>query len=135
LSLFLRFWTDSLVDGFLSFRAFPAHMAWWLMRPALTSPSPALEQMNTQLIPPSSQVLATMPSGREIHSLKPYVPPSLEEDVLVRMRAPADGPGDVVFGADGDSSSEEGVEERKDLPGAFPTGRSAYGGEGESAYY
>lgn len=116
------------MDGFLSFRAFPAYMALWLMQPAL-------EQMNTQLIPPSSQVLATMPSGREIHTPKPYVPPSLEEDVLVRMRAPADGPGDVVCGADGDSSSEEGAEERKDLPGTFPVGRTAFGGGGESAYY
>lgn len=91
--------------------------------------------MNTQLVPPLDHVLATMPSGRDIHTPKPYIPPSLDEDVLVRMRAPADGPGDAAFGADGDSSSEEGAEERKELPGAFPAGRTAYGGGGESAYY
>lgn len=91
--------------------------------------------MNTQLVPSVNHVLATMPSGREIHTPTPYIPPALEEDVLVRMRAPADGPGDVVFGADGDSSSEEGAEEREELPGALPAGRTAYGVGGESAYY
>ena len=90
--------------------------------------------MNTQLIPPPDQLLATMPSGREIHTPKPYIPPSLDEDVLVRMRAPPDGSENALFGGDGDSSSEEGDVERRELPGAFPPG-PAYGGRGESAYY
>lgn len=73
-----------------------------------------------------------MPSGREIHTPKPYIPPSLDEDNLARMRAPVQ-PGDPVFGADGDDSSDEGDESGKVIPGAFPAARTAYASDG--TYY
>ena len=64
------------------------------------------------------QLLATMPSGREYHNPKPYRPPSLDADVLERMRAPPDPP-DPEFGrTEADSGSDE--EEKSDPVGAFP---------------
>ena len=78
-------------------------------------------QINTQLIPPSGPLLANMPSGREIHTPKQYIPPSLDEDTLARMRAPPDGANSANIGVDSDDSSNEDVEGRTDLPGAFPS--------------
>jgi len=71
-----------------------------------------------QVVPPVAQLLATMPSGREYHNPKPYRPPSLDVDVLERMRVPPDPP-DPKFGrTEADSGSEE--EERSVPAGAFP---------------
>ena len=72
-----------------------------------------------QVVPPAEQLLATIPSGREYHTPKPYRPPSLDADVLERMRAPPDPP-DPGFGGgtEEDSGSEE--EERSNPVGAFP---------------
>ena len=87
--------------------------------------------MNTQLIPSTGPLLAQMPSGREIHTLKPYQPPELDSSILDAMRAPPDRRDD--FG-DGASSEDEG---RADAPapvGAFPGTKGDYGGGG-SAYY
>ncbi len=44
--------------------------------------------MLTQTIPPTGPLLAQMPSGREIHSIKSFEPPLLSADVLEAMRAP-----------------------------------------------
>lgn len=44
--------------------------------------------MLTQAIPPTGPLLAQMPSGREIHSIKPFEPPVLSAEVLEAMRAP-----------------------------------------------
>jgi hypothetical protein len=71
-----------------------------------------------QIVPPVEQLLATMPSGREYHNPKPYRPPSLDSDVLERMRAPPDSPDPGFGGTEADSGSEE--EERSDPVGAFP---------------
>ena len=46
--------------------------------------------MLTQLIPPTGELLAQMPTGREIHTIKPYQPPLLDAGVLESMRAPPD---------------------------------------------
>lgn len=84
--------------------------------------------MNTQAIPPIGPLMATMPSGREIHSLKPYVPPALESSVLESMHAPpvsADNYGDDA------SSDDEPV--AQDPVGAFPGTRADYAGSG--SYY
>lgn len=54
-----------------------------------------------------------MPSGREIHTVKPFVPPVLDPAVLEAMRAPPDpldlaGPDSgYVDNADADSSSDD----------------------------
>ncbi|EAQ93354.1 hypothetical protein CHGG_01589 [Chaetomium globosum CBS 148.51] len=48
------------------------------------------DTMLTQPIPPIGPLLAQMPSGREIHSIKPFQPPLLSAEVLEAMRAPPD---------------------------------------------
>ncbi|KAI9776573.1 MAG: hypothetical protein M1839_009477 [Geoglossum umbratile] len=80
------------------------------------------DTINTQPIPPSGPLLATMPLGREIHnSPTAYTPPALDEDVLAKMRAPAgeDGDGPVFMGEEGDSSDDE-ASGGKVAVGAFP---------------
>ena len=62
-----------------------------------------------------------MPSGRDIHSTKQYVPPILDEDTLARMRAP---PEKVQSGKaiedDSSSDSEDGVRKQSSLSQALP---------------
>ncbi|KAM0562449.1 hypothetical protein ACHAPJ_002139 [Fusarium lateritium] len=75
------------------------------------------DTMNTQLIPPINTLLSKMPSGREIHTVKPYEPPSLERDVLEAMRAPPEEDDDFVD----DLSSDDDVKGGPSAPaGAFP---------------
>ncbi|KAE8349936.1 hypothetical protein BDV28DRAFT_160047 [Aspergillus coremiiformis] len=65
------------------------------------------DTINTQLIPPSTDLITNLPSGRDIHSPPaPYRLPSLDEEQLMRMRAP---PAEDEFGAgsDLDESDEE----------------------------
>lgn len=57
-----------------------------------------------------------MPSGRDIHSAKPFVPLSLDDETLARMRAPPDV--DEMVG--NESSSDEDEKAQGGLPGAFP---------------
>lgn len=54
-----------------------------------------------------------------------FVTPALDEDAIVRMRAPPD-PGDAAFKGDEDDSGDE--EERVAAPvvGAFPGTKSEY---------
>ncbi|PYH78844.1 hypothetical protein BO82DRAFT_385607 [Aspergillus uvarum CBS 121591] len=85
--------------------------------------------INTQLIPPSADLLANLPSGRDIHAPPgAYRIPSLDEEQLVRMRAP---PAEDEFGpgSDVEESDEEpaGVS-RVWTPGTVP-------GRTDSAYY
>jgi len=59
-----------------------------------------------------------MPSGRDYPSQKSFVPPVLEEEAIIRMRAPPD-PGDTAFKGEEDDSADD--EERVgSAPGAFP---------------
>lgn len=88
------------------------------------------KQINTQLIPPSDPLVANMPSGRDIHSTKPFVPPSLGEDTLARMRAP---PSVGEMGDESGSSSDEGGEAHSDLPGTFPGSTSTP--SNDNSYY
>jgi hypothetical protein len=76
--------------------------------------------------------MAAMPSGREIHSLKPFIPPVLEASVLEGMRAPPDRSDDYDSGSsdeDGDAQDPVGA-----FPGEFP-GAKDYSGAGSSNYY
>ena len=59
-----------------------------------------------QLIPSSEPLLASMPSGREYHTPKMFVIPALEEESIIRMRAPPDA-GDGFEGEEEDSADEE----------------------------
>lgn len=93
-------------------------------------------KINTQLIPPSTNFLANLPSGRDIHSPPaPYTPPSLDEDQLLRMRAPPEEeelPPDV----EADDSDNEAEASGRDTPGAFPASRTLSRAESAgNAYY
>jgi len=71
-----------------------------------------------------------MPSGREIHSLKTFVPPVLDSAVLEGMR----GPPDRADMYDGDDSSDEERQTQEPV-GAFPGTKSDYTGSSTNNYY
>ncbi|QUC22369.1 uncharacterized protein UV8b_06610 [Ustilaginoidea virens] len=75
------------------------------------------DTMNTQEIPPVGALLPKMPSGREIHAVKPYQPPTLSRDTLEAMRSPPDMEDGVL---DDLSSDDEREGESAAPPGAFP---------------
>ncbi|KAH6890553.1 hypothetical protein B0T10DRAFT_606031 [Thelonectria olida] len=75
------------------------------------------DTINSRAIPPINSLLSKMPSGREIHTLKPYEPPTLDRDVLEGMRAPPEE--DDEFGNDL-SSDDEIKGGPSSLVGAFP---------------
>ena len=87
-----------------------------------------------QSIPPAETLLASMPSGREYHVPKIFIPPSLDEDAIVRMRAPPD-PANSGLNGDGDDSADaEDRENAAQAPaGAFPGTRAEY--TGGTTYY
>ena len=68
------------------------------------------DTVNVQRVPPSAPLLAQMPSGRDIHAVKPMDAPALDTTVLEAMRAPVD-PLDELADEDnyggGDSSEDE----------------------------
>ena len=70
-----------------------------------------------------------MPSGREIHTLKPYVPPSLDAPTLQNMRAPPSPTAAMRLEAEQDSSDDEDNESKggtTTVVGAFPGTRDEY---------
>lgn len=77
----------------------------------------------TQAITPAGTLLAQMPSAREIHTLKPFDVPVLDNLTLNAMRAPPDRSDD--FG-DENSSDEETVVPSRQAPGAYPGSVSSY---------
>lgn len=83
-------------------------------------------QINTQLVPPSTDLLTNLPSGRDIHSPPgPYKLPSLDEEKLVRMRAP---PGDDELGpgSDMDDSEDETTGDVRDAGSRHAEHENAY---------
>jgi hypothetical protein len=72
--------------------------------------------------------MAAMPSGREIHTLKPFSPPVLDPSVFESMRAPPERADD--YGSD--ASSDEEKEQSKPV-GAFPGTKGDYASS--SNYY
>lgn len=77
--------------------------------------------MLSQAITPTGTLLAQMPSAREIHTLKPYDVPMLDNRTLEAMRAPPDRSDD--FG-DAQSSDDEIIMPRS-TQSSYP-GSSAY---------
>ena len=61
-----------------------------------------------------------MPSGRDIHIASPYILPTLDADILARMRAPPEPSESATAARNGDSSSDESIEANNAIPGAFP---------------
>ncbi len=70
--------------------------------------------------------MASMPSGREIHSLKSFVAPQVDSIALERMRAPPDR--EDGYGGDDSSDEEGGLNEGSAPAGAFPGTQAEYGG-------
>ncbi|KAI0168734.1 pH-response regulator protein palC [Pestalotiopsis sp. NC0098] len=90
------------------------------------------DTMMTQAIPPPATLLASLPSGREIHSIKPYVAPDVSRETLEAMRAPPDRSDE--YGGDGLSSDDE--ETIADAPiGAFPGTKDDYRSPSTRSYY
>lgn len=93
------------------------------------------DTINVQPVPPFESLLAAMPSGREYHTPKPYTPPTLDPDILARMRAPP-APHECAFtGTEADSGDEDergGVDEAP--VGAFPGTAGEYRTD-SPAYY
>ncbi|KAF4287456.1 hypothetical protein CNMCM8689_008768 [Aspergillus fumigatus] len=78
------------------------------------------DTINTQIIPPSTDLLANLPSGRDIHSPPgPYKLPSLDEEQLVRMRAPP-AEDDYEPRMNMDDSDDELTSPAGVAPGALP---------------
>jgi hypothetical protein len=65
-----------------------------------------------------------MPSGREYHTPKSFVPPTLDEESIVRMRAPPD-PAESAFKGEEEDSDDEDARGPLDAPGAFPASQSS----------
>lgn len=91
------------------------------------------DTINTQIVPPEGPLLAGMPSGRDIHVVKPWHEPELDESVLFRLRAPPVGEEE---GRDlGEDSSDDEWQPGKErtVAGAFPGSKTNYAGSG--SYY
>jgi hypothetical protein len=88
--------------------------------------------INVQLVPPHEPLLAGMPSGREYHVPKAWVPPSLGNDVLVRMRAPPTPDEKAFRGEEDDSGGEDGYP-RAEPVGAFPGTSNDYASRSATA--
>ena len=86
--------------------------------------------MNTQVVPAPGTLLAQMPSGRDIHVVKAFEPPTLDASVLETMRIPPDRSDD--FGDVSDSDDETAVGSSA-APRAFPGTQDEYGGR--RSYY
>ncbi|KAF2013123.1 pH-response regulator protein-like protein palC [Aaosphaeria arxii CBS 175.79] len=89
------------------------------------------DTMGMQRVPASEPLLASMPSGREYHTPKIFIVPALDEDSIVRMRAPPD-PSDATYREEEDDSADEDNEGRG-APGMFPGTKASYA-EGSSYY-
>jgi len=82
------------------------------------------DTVNMQIVPSSDPLLASMPSGREYHTPKPYQIPALDEDVIARMRAPPDPTESAFQSTEAYSDSDE--ETLADPVGAFPGTKADY---------
>lgn len=89
--------------------------------------------MMTQIVPPPASLLAGLPSGREIHSIKPYEAPELSRATLEAMRAPPDQDDD--YGHGGSSSDDEEKAARTGPVGAFPGTQEHYRSDSARSYY
>ncbi|KAK8050659.1 pH-response regulator protein palC [Apiospora phragmitis] len=87
----------------------------------------------TQTVPSPASLLSGLPSGREIHSIKPYEAPKLSAQSLEAMRAPPDRIDDS--GEEPLSSDEDEKAAKIPPPGAFPGTQDQYRRESTRSYY
>lgn len=93
------------------------------------------EQMLTQPVPSPGTLIAGLPSGRDMHTTKPYQVPELGRESLEAMRAPPDRLDD--FGDERLSSDDD--DERTAVAatpvGAFPGTQDQYGRSASAQYH
>ncbi|RYP91304.1 hypothetical protein DL770_002538 [Monosporascus sp. CRB-9-2] len=88
---------------------------------------------NDTTVPPPATLLSSLPSGREIHSIKAYQLPELSRQSLEAMRAPPDRSDDF---AEGNLSSDDDQKTAVDVPiGAFPGTQADYRSDSTRPYY
>ncbi|OTA93665.1 hypothetical protein M434DRAFT_72882 [Hypoxylon sp. CO27-5] len=90
------------------------------------------DTMLTQAIPAPGTLLATLPSGRDIHTIKPYQLPELGRESLEAMRAPPDRSDD--FDDEQPSSDDERTVVATPV-GAFPGTQDEYRSASTRSYY
>lgn len=76
--------------------------------------------VNVQVVPPFEPLIASMPSGREYNTPQVYVPPMLDSETLMKMRAPPDLDEAAFQGDEDDSGDERSYGNRVEPPGGFP---------------
>lgn len=98
--------------------------------------------INIQIVPPWEPLLANMPSGREYHSQTAWRPMEMDQDALVRMRAPPEPEERAFRGVEADSGDDEeehggkGENSNKSAAiGAFPGTGGEYSRSGTSTSY
>ncbi|KAI0837748.1 hypothetical protein F5Y06DRAFT_297176 [Hypoxylon sp. FL0890] len=90
------------------------------------------DTMLTQAIPSPGTLLATLPSGRDMHTIKPYQLPELGRESLEAMRAPPDRSDDIE---DGQLSSDDERTAVATPVGAFPGTHDEYRSASTRSYY
>ncbi len=86
--------------------------------------------MDTHVVPAPGTLLAHLPTGRDIHTVKPYHPPMLDAAVLEAMRTPPDRLDD--FANDQSSDDERGSPAPTS---AYPAAADDDDFSGRSLYY
>ncbi|KAI0199131.1 pH-response regulator protein palC [Astrocystis sublimbata] len=91
------------------------------------------DTMMTQPIPNGATLLASLPSGRDLHTIKPFQPPALTRQSLESMRALPDQADD--YGGDQPSSDDDERTAVGTPVGAFPGTSGSYRSESTRSYY
>ncbi|KAH9902110.1 pH-response regulator protein palC [Xylariomycetidae sp. FL2044] len=91
------------------------------------------DTMMTQTIPAPATLLAGLPSGRDMHTIKPFQVPELNKQVLEAMRAPPDQTDD--YGGGQLSSDEDEGTAVATPPGGFPGTYEEYRSGSARSYY
>ncbi|KAI8628095.1 pH-response regulator protein palC [Xylariaceae sp. FL1651] len=91
------------------------------------------DTMLTQTVPSPATLLSSLPSGRDMHTIKPYQPPELPRQSLESMRAPPDRLDD--YGGEQLSSDEDDRTVVETPVGEFPGTSDAYRSASARSYF
>ncbi|KAI1074382.1 pH-response regulator protein palC [Whalleya microplaca] len=87
----------------------------------------------TQIVPSPATLISGIPSGRDMHTIKPYQPPEVGREILEAMRAPPERSDDF---ADDQLDSDDDERTAVDAPaGAFPGTQDQYRSASTRSYY
>ncbi|KAI8959618.1 hypothetical protein F5Y11DRAFT_299076 [Daldinia sp. FL1419] len=92
------------------------------------------DTMLTQTVPEPGTLLATLPSGRDMHTIKPYQLPELSRESLEGMRAPPDVP-DNYLGEEESSDDEERTAAATPVDSFFSTSEEYRNAPARLSYY